>query len=250
MKKIIYILAILFAIPAFAQQDSRELFAEANNLYQQKEYEKALEDYKSIMEMGYESADLYYNMGNCYYRTGQLAPAILFYERALKLAPKDKDAAYNLAIAQQKTVDDIEEVPMSIVKKMWLGFVNSFAADTWGVLTIILFVMAIALLVIFRMSENVKLKKLLFFTTLLLLLAGVVTLSAGYSRYGIQNQKEAIVFAQTAYVKSEPNQTSDNAFVLHEGTKATITEQFDGWSRIQLQDGKTGWIAQADIVEI
>lgn len=250
MKKIIYLLVILWSLPVLAQQEPTEIYNNANNLYQLKQYEEALEGYKSIYEMGYESADLFYNMGNCYYRTGQLAPAILYYERAQRLAPTDEDVSYNLSIANQRTVDEIEKVPVPIVKRTWKNFTSYFTANGWGIASILLIFITIIHLVFFRLVNSVSLKKLMFFGALIFFFVSIVSLSAGYARYSFQNQKEAIVFAQTAYVKSEPSMDSDDAFLLHEGTKVSITEEFDGWSRIKLTDGKTGWITQTDIVEI
>ncbi|HNX55205.1 MAG TPA: tetratricopeptide repeat protein, partial [Prolixibacteraceae bacterium] len=144
MKKIIYtILAILFTTTVFAQA---ELLQKANDAYTKQQYKQAIEDYNQILKTNLESPEVYFNLGNAYYKTGQYTLAILNYERAKLLAPDDEDITFNLQVTNQKVVDSIQELPGLFVVRWWNSIINSQTTDTWAIFSIISFIAFLVML--------------------------------------------------------------------------------------------------------
>ncbi|MGD1846051.1 MAG: tetratricopeptide repeat protein [Salibacteraceae bacterium] len=235
-----------------AENDSRshyELsFDSANVHYNEGNYTEAIESYRAIVQAGYVSSTLYFNLGNAYFKTEELPSAILFYEKAQKMAPGDPDIAFNLQLAHSQTVDKIETLGDGTFSKWWLGVIHLLPADVWGGLAIAFMVFLVAGLFGFINTQKVAQKRLLLFLSSSALVLFGTFLWLGLQQHSYQTTiAEAIVFSPTVTIKSEPNAQGNQLFNLHEGTKVALLESVNGWYNIRLADGKTGWIQEQDL---
>ena len=218
-------------------------FEDGNSAYSEGNYEQALTFYNSIVENGMESASLYYNMGNAYYKMKEYPYSILYYEKALKLDPSNEDIKTNLEIANMAIVDKITPIPQSFIARWWDGVGSAFSADGWAWLSIVVFALLLVCLFVFLMARRVGLRKTGFFVGLLAVLCLVVSLSFAIERQkDVKYQDEAIIMLPTAMVKSSPSENSVDLFVLHEGSKVRIMDGANGWSKIKIADGSVGWL--------
>ncbi|MCC8143822.1 MAG: tetratricopeptide repeat protein [Tannerellaceae bacterium] len=247
MKKIISLLlfSILFVNSIWAQD---AIIKEAEEAYQQENYTQAIELYQQILTMYGESAEIYYNLGNAHYKAGHIAPSILNYERALLLDPGDADIRFNLQMAKQRAVDKIEPVPEFFLAKWFHTLQDMAAADSWGKMGIICFILFIGCLVLFFFSKWIHLKKIGFYLGLVFLL---VVIFANIFAYNQKNElvyrDTAIIFAPTVTIKSSPDVSGTDLFILHEGTKVFVKSTLGSWFEIELEDGNVGWIQSKDI---
>ncbi|WP_425076239.1 SH3 domain-containing protein [Psychroserpens sp. S379A] len=246
MKKVIYILTFFLSTYVLAQ--NKQLFDEANTLYNDANYTEALEKYKSILESGEHSAELYFNIANAHYKLNHIAPSIYYYEKALLLKPNDKDIKNNIAFARNMTVDAIDTVPEVGISKFVKNITNMMSFDAWAKLAVGFVVLFVILLVTYYFTYSTSKKRFSFVTGSLSLLLSFVALGFAFHKFElVKNDQPAIVFAQESKIKSEPNLRSSEAFVLHEGTKVQVLDTVSNWKKIKLSDGKTGWIMNDDI---
>ena len=231
-----------------AGMPSQELWDLANESFTQGKYGSSLEYYGEIEKRGYASWPLFYNIANSHFKLGNRGKSILYYERALRLNPSESDIQNNLRHAKQFTVDKIEELPEFILKT-WIRDINyKLSSDTWVTISLVMFVLVALLLMNFRYGPSPRARKLSFFASMLSLLIGVgVTLFAWNQRNAYNKEDEAIIMMPVSTVRSSPDMSGTTLFILHEGTKATIIEGFGKWRRIELADGRQGWIAYEDI---
>lgn len=212
------------------------------------EYNTALEVYNSALDMGYESADLYYNVANCYFRKGELAASILNYERALKLDPSHEDAKHNLEFAQSRTVDNIDTLGNVFLVEWWNGFANISSADAWACISIVLFVTLLVGLSLYIFVRKMWVRKLGFSVSVITLFFTIIAILSAYTRYIVETSKsQAIVFSQTVTIKSSPDSSGNDLFILHEGTKVKIKSTLGEWVEISTLDGNSGWMPASSI---
>ncbi len=243
MKRIltIIILAIIYNSVYSAEFDT--LFSKANDEYNNEMYTNAIEDYLLIVDAGYESDVLYFNLGNAYFKIGDIPSAILFYEKAKKLNPNDDDINFNLNVANTKIVDKIEPVPELFFWQWWRSIYNLFDANTWAKISVAGFILFFVLLAFYLLSKLLVIRKTAFYTGVIILLLAIFTFIVANQKYNIsKNQNEAIVFAPTITVKSSPNQNSVDLFVIHEGSKVSIIEKVGIWCEIKIANGSVGWL--------
>ena len=235
-------------LPLCAQESTLK---EAEEAYAKEDYTQAIELYESVLKSYGESAMVYYNLGNAYYKAGKVAPAILNYERALLLNPGDSDTRFNLQVARQKTVDKIEPIGEFFLTR-WIGTVEDvYSADGWAKWGVASFLLFIGCLVLFFFSKWIRLKKVGFFAGICFLLISLVAnLFADSQQDKLLHRADAIVFASTVTVKSSPDASGTDLFILHEGTKVTIKSTLGEWSEIQLEDGNVGWMPSKEIQQI
>lgn len=241
-------LAALVLISGQAWADSR--VDKANQHYAAEEYENAIQLYEDVLNSGMEAPELYYNLGNCYYRQGLLPAAILNYERALLLAPHDKDIRYNLELAYSQIPDKIEPLGEIFLAQWFASIRNTTKSDTWAWISIASFSLFLILLLVYFFSKLSVLRKLGFFVGLLFLLISTTTFFfAKYQKERLVNRNTAIVFSPSVTVRSAPDAGSTELFVLHEGVKVKLLQQNNNWYEIQIEDGNVGWI-HAEHVEV
>lgn len=250
MKQLLILLSVLFAVCLHANNNLL-LMEQANTYYDEGEFHTAIEIYEAVLENGYESAALYYNLGNAYFKISDMASSILFYERALLLAPFDQDIRHNLQIANGRIVDKIEPVPELFIFGWWNQLVNMQSLERWAWTSVISFSLTLAMLLVFLLARAVWQKKTGFWTGVVFLVVFAVTFTLANQRYQqIKHPTEGIVFTPTVNVKSSPRENSTDIFVIHEGTKVQVTGELGEWVEIRIADGNQGWIRESDFRRI
>ncbi|WP_406685195.1 tetratricopeptide repeat protein [Seonamhaeicola sp. MEBiC1930] len=246
LKHIVYIFVVLIGIGVFAQNKS--LFEEANTFYNDGKYAEAIDRYNAILETNQHSAELYYNLGNAHYKLNHIAPSIFYYEKALKLNPNDSDIENNIAFARNMTIDAIEVIPETGFSKFVKNITNGLSFDNWAKVSIAMVFCFVILFLMYYFAYATLTKRLAFLGSLTALFLVCVTLGFAFHKFNIDKKDNpAIVFVQETKVKSDPNLRSEEAFRLHEGTKVQVVDEYKNWSKIQLSDGKTGWLISEDI---
>ena len=244
---------LLCALPALAsaQDDAYvdSLWNVANTAYIEGRWKDAAAGYEHISGMGHESAPLYCNTGDAYFKDGNIPMAILYYERALKLDPSYSDARFNLDLLKQMIQDRIDPVPEFILKKWTRDVCYIMDSDSWAICFIVLLAMAMAMLLLFILAPSVAGRRAGFFTGLVTLLLAVASLSfALWQKREYMSADDAIVMRPVTSVKSSPSaESSMDLFILHEGTKVKIIDTVGRWNNIELADGRQGWIPAGDM---
>ncbi len=225
--------------------------AEADSAYIRGQYQQAIKDYEMLLKQG-ASADLYYNLGNAYYRSENITRAVLNYERALLLSPGDRDVRFNLQIARAKTIDKIVPESEMFFFTWYRSLVSLMSVDAWAWTALIALALLIVLLLVYLFSDRIWLRKVGFFGGfVLLILFALSNLFAWQQKQDLLFRKGAIVISPSVTVKSTPAKNGTDLFILHEGTKVSITDgTMKGWMGIQIADGKEGWIESNMIEEI
>lgn len=225
-----------------------ELVKKAAILYAHNHFNSAAKVYEHIISKFGSSDKLYYNLGNAYYKSKNLAPAILNYERSLKLNPGDNDARFNLEMCQARIVDKINPVGVIMFARWYQSIGNSFNSNTWGIYSIGLFLLFVACLFGYFFAKVSWLKKSSFFIGFFAICLSILSLTySGQQRNSIVYPDEAIIFAPTITIKSSPDKSGTDLFILHEGSKVTVLSVLGSWSEIELQDGSAGWLETKNI---
>ncbi len=219
------------------------LFEQGNKCYRNGQYAEAVKDYEAVLSQGLESLSLFYNLGNSYYKMKQIPQAILNYERVLLRDPEHKDAKFNLSLANKLVVDRIEDARIPFVERLYVSVLSLFSADVWGVFSVACFVAALLFVLLYFFAPRVGQKKLGFFLGLLCLFLSVAAYGMGsLVSARMKAGDEAIVFAPTVTVKSDPTEMAKKLFVLHEGVKVKLLAKDGNWRKIQLADHAEGWM--------
>ncbi|OUS01443.1 ion channel protein [Flavobacteriales bacterium 33_180_T64] len=246
MKPLIYILAFLYSISFFAQNN--KVFEHANSLYTEGNYTEAIEEYNAILETDVHSADLYFNIANAHYKLNHIAPSIYYYEKALLLRPNDEDIKNNIAYARNMTIDAIDILPEVGFSRLIKNVTNTTSFDNWAKLAVGLVFAFVILFLIYYFSLSTSKKRIAFISSIACLFLSSIAVTLAFNKYKlVESDQPAIVFAQEAQIKSEPNLRSSEAFKLHEGTKVQIIDTIKNWKEIRITDGKTGWVLNTDI---
>jgi tetratricopeptide (TPR) repeat protein len=246
MNKLVFI--FLFITQIFVAQNG---FEKGNALYQKGEYEAAISAYESVLNGKQQSAEVYFNLGNCYYKLNKVAPAIYNYEKALVFHPNDSEIRNNLKFAQKMTIDEIKEVPKVGFAKLLRDFTAIFHYDSWAWIAVSLSTLFLLFFVGYYFSQITLWKRIFFigmFVLVFLILISV--LAAIFEKDHDVNERPAIIFAEVAEVKGEPKASSSDVFVLHEGTKVYIKETLDNWRKVELTDGSEGWMESSSLKEV
>ena len=246
--RVLLLVFYLLLTPSLLTPASAVTKAEADSSYVRGQYQQAITQYEALLKQG-ASADLYYNLGNAYYRTENIPEAVLNYERALLLSPGDRDIRFNLQIARSKTFDKIVPESEMFFVTWYRSLVSMMSVDAWARTALVSLAITIILLLVYLFSERIWLRKAGFFggVALLLLFVGA-NIFAWQQKKDLLNRKGAIIFAPSVTVKSTPAANGTDLFILHEGTKVVITDgSMKEWKEIRLADGKEGWIESKHI---
>lgn len=244
-----FLFCMLMAIVSLSASATTKENADAE--YKRGNYQQAIKDYTELLKQGV-NADLYYNLGNAYYRTDNVTQAILAYERALMLSPGDDDIRFNLQFATSKTIDKITPESKMFFVTWYQSLVNFTSVDNWAVMAIASIVLVLLLVLMFLFGPNVMLRKIGFYGGCLFFVLFVFCNFFAYQqKYNLQNRTAAIVIAPSVTVKKTPANGSSDVFVIHEGTKVDITDKgLKDWRGIRLADGREGWLQTRQIEEI
>lgn len=223
----------------------------ADKLYSAEKYAEALEVYRQLAIKG-ESSDVYYNLGNCYYRLDDIANAILWYERALLLSPGDSDIRFNLQLARTKTIDKIVPEEEIFFSRWYHSLLNTMSVTAWVWFGIVCFALTLIGFLLFFLSPNIVVRKSGFYGAILLCF---VTILSNVFAYQQKTRKEshdtAIVMQNSVVVKSTPADAGTDLFLLHSGTFLEIIDMtMKDWCQIRLSDGKEGWVPTSAIETI
>ncbi len=246
MKRLLYI--FLFVTSSTFTQSNTEIFNIANELYKNENYIEAIEKYKKIESSGYISSELYYNLGNSYYKLNKVGPSIYYYEKALLLNPTNEDVKNNLVFAKRLALDNIEELPTTVFQKFNKKYLQQLSYNKWAMISVLFCFLGCMFFLFFYFSIQSSKKRLFFivssFSFLLLLVSCIIT----YNQYLFQlNNKEAIIFAESTEIRNAPTLNSEEVFKLHEGSKVIVLDSIDNWKKIKIADGKQGWIISSEI---
>lgn len=223
----------------------------ADTEYSKGNYQQAITDYEELLKKS-ESADLYYNLGNAYYRTDNITRAILSYERALLLNPADDDIRFNLQMARSKTIDKLSTKSELFFFSWWRSLVNLLNVDGWAWLAIISISIALLLVLLYLFSTIVILRKVGFFCGVFFFVLFLLSnIFAAQQKSALFNRNGAIVIAPSAIIKQTPSAGSSDQSVIHEGTRVDITDStMKDWVGVRLADGRQGWLLVSQIERI
>lgn len=229
-------------------QSPSEIFSRANESYKANQFRAAADDYEKLLSQHYQYAEIYFNLGNCYFKMDSVGKSILNYERGLRQAPDDEDISYNLRLAKMKSVDAIQPVPQPAFITWWTGFVKSGSAERWGVYALISIWMSLFMVAVYLFFARRKLVSR--FAVLLLCLSFAFLSLAVYQHQQHTKSVLAVVMVQSAFVKSAPDTGAGNLFMIHQGTAVQLLDQVGDWNKIRLEDGKIGWLRNENFERI
>lgn len=252
MKRIIIVTALLLmSVMGAVAQTSAERWEVGNKAYIEGNYDKAIEEYTAILDGGEYSMKLYYNLANAYFKTGAMGKAILYYNKALRIAPSQEDIRHNLALAEAQTKDRIAVIPEFFLNRWLRTMRNSMSCTAWSVLSLVWLGVLLAFGVLFLLASRIRWRKMGFYGALCAFMLFVATTSfAVSSRNDMLSHSEAIVMGTAISVKSSPDRSATDLFVLHEGTKVKVLTEVDEWVEVVIADGKKGWTLRSNIETI
>lgn len=229
--------------PARLESTPEQLWDEANTAYINGDFHGAAAAYEEILGRGLASVKLYYNLGNAYFKEDRLGKAILYYHRALRMAPGNDDIRYNLGVAEARTKDNIEDIPEFFFVTWMRDMRHLMSCGAWTVLSLLMLAGALSLLLVYLLAQRLSMRKTGFYGTLVAaLLFFLTTWCALGERREMLDRSSAVVMRASVSVKSSPDKSSTDLFVLHEGTVVRVTGRLDGWCEVTIADGKKGWL--------
>ena len=249
MKKFIY--TIMFAALSLAVSAQTDKVA-ADSAYVKGDYKAAIEIYESLAANNGESADVYYNLANAYYKSENIAKAVLNYERALLLNPDDEDIRFNLELARSKTVDKVAPEYKFFLMEWLESIINLLSISAWSVLAVVSFVVMLLTLLLFLFGKCVSTKKTGFIIALFSLFITIfANLSALHRYHYLTERNDAVIMEPSVTAKSTPSNSGTELFVIHEGRKVKISDDsMREWTEIELEDGNKGWIPSSSLERI
>ena len=220
----------------------------ANAAYNNGDFARAAELYESILNEQQHSAELYYNLGNAYYKQEMLGKAIVNYNRALRLSPADEDILHNLEYATQATKDNIEEIPTFFLITWVRALRNIMGSNAWTIISLLTLSLTLLAALVYLLAERLSLRKTGFYSMCLAAIISIISTTFAYQTHqALTNSNEAVIMSSAVPVKSSPDRAATDLFVVHEGTKLSLGERIDGWVEIRIADGRKGWIETSRI---
>lgn len=241
--KIIFFILLIFS----NTQNGDDLFKESNDLYTNGDYQNAVEGYLDILKSGFESAELYFNIGNSFYKLNNIPESNYYYEKAKSISPNDDDILTNLSFAQNLRIDKIETLPVTDIQNLKLSILDLLSEKGWSFMLIILIWMTCFAFILYIFSNDSKFKRSFFSISLLFLILSSFTLFVNIEKKKNSEIKYAIIYDKEIEVWSEPNNISELKFLLHEGTKVKQIDVIEDWLNIQLENGTIGWIQSSSL---
>ncbi len=248
MKIVRYLIFSLIFPATLHASDTDSTLIRAERFYSQNEFTKALDQYKSLADSGLTSAALCYNIGNAYFKNHDIKSAILWYERAKRLAPGDEAIDFNLNLSRSLTFDKMEAVPELFLVTWGKAVRDWLTVRGWAWLGIWCFIVVPVFGLLYLFIRSLQVRRFSFGLGILCFVVGLTAFIFGYlQKINIERTDEAIVFAPSVTVKSSPDDSGNNLFILHEGTKVRIEDQIDEWREIRIPDGNKGWMRVKDL---
>lgn len=253
MKKILVFLFLVCSTVSFAGagENTTKDWTDAADYYKSGDYRNSILIYERMLQGGEHSADLYYNLGSSYFKNDRLGLAILNFERALMLDPSMEDAEYNLDVARARTTDRIESVPTFFLVSWVEGFGSVFSSDSWAVFALLFLAVALAGVLAYMLIKSEGIRKLGLSGAVIFALFAVVSFLYSAAAYdNTLHNSRAVVVNTASVVRSSPQTSGKEIFVLHEGTTLDLLSHQGEWCEIRIADGNKGWLTASDIAEI
>jgi len=250
MKKAIVFFALLCFAGATQADEWQSLFREGNSFYEQAEYEQAIQKYHQILRYGYSSGELYFNLGNAYYKLDKIGMARLNYERALTFLKNDEALNENMRMVKIRLIDQIQKPPQFILALWWNALLDFFSLSVLSVISVIflwIFLGMAGLRLYFWRRNRLDRTRAFFTVSLVLFLISAFLLTQKI--YQAETEEYAVIINPVVTVYAEPREGGTEIFVLHEGTRVKVERRNQEWLEIKLDDGKTGWL-ESKMLEI
>lgn len=249
MKKFLFIAGLLFTV--IVQAQTTELIDTANIRYSEGKFNDAISAYQKVIKAGYVSPEVFYNLGNCYYRTGDFPAAILNFERARQLSPNDEDIKFNLHMAYMKVAAKNETKP-DLTVSQWMRDLRMLAgSNTWAVWSVIGFISLLAAILFFLFTSNMLIKKTMLGVGIFSILFTVISVVFSWQRkHDVLDFNTAVISAPTVTVKSSPDANGNDVFIVYEGAMVTLRDSIPGWKNVALQNGEVGWVPDDAVIMI
>ena len=241
--KIFFFILLIFS----NTQNIDNLFEESNDLYTNGDYQNAVQGYLEIVKSGFESAELYFNIGNSFYKLNNIPESNYYYEKAKSISPNDDDILTNLSFAQNLRIDKIETLPVTDIQNLKLSILDLLSEKGWSYILVILIWIMCFTFIVYNLSNDPKFKRLFFSISFVLLILSSFTLFINFEKKKISEIKYAIIYDKEIEVWSEPNNISELKFLLHEGTQVKLIDVIEDWLNIQLENGTIGWIQSSSL---
>lgn len=228
-----------------------ENFQKATESYKNKDFKTAIMAYEALVAENYVSKELYYNLGNSYFKEKEWGKAVLNYERALQIAPSDEDIQHNLKVVHQELVDDLETVPPFFLSKWWNNLSLLFGSTTWSILSIITIWLAITGLYLWLTGKVRTQRKQGFLAGISLVAISLLFFALGSTRSAKEiDSGEAIIMSKELNLRAAPDPDSKSIVLLHEGTKVQLEDQIGEWYKVRLINGEIGWLPMEQLGKI
>jgi tetratricopeptide (TPR) repeat protein len=245
------IFLFLFSSALIKADEQKVAFDSANSAYAAGRYEEAIKMYEQILDAGMESAGLYFNLGNAYFKTNNIGLAILNYERAKKLDPDDEDIQENLKLANQKTEDKIEAAPQLFLSQWEDNITDTMNEKEWSILLISCIIISLLLFSMYLFGSGKGTRQTGFFGGIVIMILAICCFFMAKSKYNSTiSSDSAIIIAAAVTVNGSPSEKGTKLFILHEGTKVRITEKDQDWIEIKIANGNVGWVKSSVLAEI
>ena len=242
LNKLLFYISI-FVFQINFGQDLNKIFKEGNSAYNEGNFEKAISYYKEILDKGKHSSDLYFNIGNAYYRLNRVAESIFYYEKAKQLDSSSDKIKFNSSFAKNMTIDSIEELPKSQLEELKIKIFDFFSIKKWAILTVFFSWLFLALFLLYLFNNKSSLKRIFFSLSIICLFILISTFSICYlSEKEKKFNQFAIIFSNQLKIWPEPNERGEIKFIIHKGTKVNLLENLDEWKKIRIANGSEGWV--------
>lgn len=239
---------LIFTVLSVPGGFANETLNKAEAAYDAKQYAKAVDLYEDLIKEGYSSYQLYFNLGNSYYKNDQLGRAIHAYEIARKLEPNEEDIKINLGIANSKTVDKIDTKENFFITAVKSNILSSFTTSAWAWFSILSFFVACGAFFVYYIVQQKLIKRIAFATSFAALFLFLLTYFLGGSALRSKSEnKFAIILVKEVKIMNEPTVSATTKFRLHEGTKVRVVENNGSWLLIKLENGNEGWLKAEDL---
>ena len=245
---LLFTISILFAFGLRAQSSVEDRLDQALNAFQEGNYDISSDSYLALIEEGYVSSELYYNLANCYSKLEDVPRAILYYEKALKLRPNDSNVLHNLNLVNQEISDEIGVVPDFFLKRYWEGFCMVLSANVWVLMLYTFLVILIISTYFWLFGKERNYRKFGFSLVVVSLILILLSLFASRTKTKLEyGSNEAIVMESNLYLKSGPDEKSNDIRRLLPGLKVSILDQIGRWYKVELPNNEPGWVLEENL---
>ena len=251
MKKTIFYIVTLFTVLWQPVYGNTEAIKKANELYAAGNYSEAAQAYENIISQYGVAPELYYNLGNAYYKMNETGKSVLNYERALRLRPGYKNAEINLEFAQARVVDNVVPAPSFFIKRWISDLMKLLSSNQWFWIAAISFIVTLVFILLFVYSGTYYMRRVSFYTAAVTGVIVVISLLfSGIRKNQMLNHDSAVIMTGSVTVKSSPDKSGTDLYQLHEGTKVDVKSKLGDWTEIVLSNGNPGWVMNNSIEEI